>query len=425
MANRPQVNLPKFKPSSNDYNQTGLKIHYDAQANKMASLASFLENKNDLTVQQVVKKEENVSTPIDSIKSYISSFFGGDDEKKGAYLYTYSEISNLCEPPPSRYENLPNKDAYQEIFCTKTYIPEASSISGLNPNDMVTGKFRNEAELADFIPLDSIGTLATQIEPEQGTSASDAVNNPLPLSSTDKVFTYNKLCKDSQIIIDLAARIGIPPAVMAAFRAVESGGNPAVIRFEPHLFNQNSNTKVPYTDSGKGYSLVASETNKSAFQRAFAINAKLAVESTSWGSYQVLGWSLLAIAETQGNPQKAVDLFYKEPDRISQEIVVSWFARNKDAVTYANNLDFANLARRYNGPGYAKGLYDVKIKQAYEKALTDCPEYSASESLPDIDEVAALAAQTAEQGEFSTASTYLGKISETVSEIPLVGRFFK
>ena len=122
MANRPQINLPKFKPSSNNYNPTGLKIHFDAQANKLASLASFVENKNDLSVQQVVKKQDNVSTPIDSLKSYVSSFFGGEDEKNGSYLYTYSEISNLCEPPPSRYENLPNKDQYHEIFCTKTFI---------------------------------------------------------------------------------------------------------------------------------------------------------------------------------------------------------------------------------------------------------------------------------------------------------------
>jgi len=43
----------------------------------------------------------------------------------------------------------------------------------------------------------------------------------------------------------------------------------------------------------------------------------------------------------------------------------------------------------------------------------------------DIDSVAAKTSQEAEQGVFSTASTYLGEISETVSEIPLVGRFFK
>jgi len=178
-SNRPSVNLPKYKPSSNDYNPTGLLIHNQASAGKMADSISFMESKNDLTVQQVVKTQLNVETPTDSLKSYLSSFFGGDDEKKGAYLYTYSELSNLCEPPPSRYENSPNKELYQEIFCTKTYIPNSDAIAALKPNDVVTGKFRNEAELSDFIPLDTLGTISTAIEAESSTSASEAFSNPI------------------------------------------------------------------------------------------------------------------------------------------------------------------------------------------------------------------------------------------------------
>lgn len=173
-SNRPSINLPKYRPSSNNYNPTGLLIHNEASMGKIAESVAFMEVRNDLNVQQVVKTELNVSTPNTSIKSYFSNFFGDTDEKKGANLYTYSEISNLCEPPPSRYENLPNKDSYQEVFCTKSFIPDSKAVSTLKPNDVVTGKFRNESEQSDFLPLDMIGSILAQIEQDANTAASEA-----------------------------------------------------------------------------------------------------------------------------------------------------------------------------------------------------------------------------------------------------------
>lgn len=159
----PQVNLPKFSPSSVDYNPTGLLPHYLANASSIAQDLSFQKNKNDLSVQRCVKTQLNVKTPIDSLKSYVSSFFGGDDSKKGAYLYTHSELSNLCEPPPERYEKQSDKELLHEAFTIKTYMPSSDTIAGLKPNDVVTGKFRNESEISDFVPLDILGTIVDTI----------------------------------------------------------------------------------------------------------------------------------------------------------------------------------------------------------------------------------------------------------------------
>jgi hypothetical protein len=436
MANRPQVNLPKFKPSSNDYNQTGLKIHYDAQANKMASLASFLENKNDLTVQQVVKKEENVSTPIDSIKSYISSFFGGDDEKKGAYLYTYSEISNLCEPPPSRYENLPNKDAYQEIFCTKTYIPEASSISGLNPNDMVTGKFRNEAELADFIPLDSIGTLATQIEPEQGTSASDAVSNNetynYPINNSVVQFgnSLQKPNLEEFVVGDsLNSLTSIVERELSIWKGKKENDSSVFSTLKKYWDNVGwrqgswSATGTPWSAAYISYVVCSVDSSfpKSANHNSYAESARR----------NIGGWTAWQIDKTRKYKAQIGDiLIYPRPeggDKASHGDVVY---KIEKGIAFLSGGNLANSA--IGGASYLQlsidedsfystfGKYTILLKKNGKIEQL----FSTSDN-QGIDSVAAKTSQEAEQGVFSTASTYLGEISETVSEIPLVGRFFK
>lgn len=241
------------------------------------------------------------------------------------------------------------------------------------------GNDKSEAKILEVYRKETPTPQENETSPTQAFNNSDgstlADAAPLPVSSTNQTFNFTNLCKDSKTIVELANRIGIPPAVMAAFRAVESGGAASAIRFEPHLFNKESSIKVPYTNTGKGFSTVTSETNKSAFDRAYSINKGLAIKSTSWGSYQVLGWALLAIPEVGGDVNKAVSIFYSDPVRISQEIAVSWFKKNEIAITYANNLDFARLAKRYNGPLYANNQYDVKLKQAYDKAILECEDY--------------------------------------------------
>ena len=172
-----------------------------------------------------------------------------------------------------------------------------------------------------------------------------------------------KLCGNYARNSNLAESIGIPPDVMNAVAAVESNGNPSAIRFEPHVFNKKSTTKITWTDNGSGFSSVASETNKAAFQSAFNIDKKAAIESTSWGSYQVMGHHLLKL---NSNPDAAVAMFYADPQGVSDKMVASWFSGNSAACNAARSRDFATLARRYNGPAYAANAYDVNLEAATE-----------------------------------------------------------
>ncbi len=169
--------------------------------------------------------------------------------------------------------------------------------------------------------------------------------------------------------VAVAEKAGIPVDVLRAFRATESGGRADAIRFEPHLFlrkRPDLEGQIPFTPGPKHFSVTRSETNKSAFDRAFSLDAEVAVRSTSWGLYQVLGGYLL---KAYGDPQTAVDNFYSAPETASDMTVAAWFADNPRAVKAANDKDWRELARRYNGSGNVD-RYSAKLESNYQKVIS-------------------------------------------------------
>lgn len=160
----------------------------------------------------------------------------------------------------------------------------------------------------------------------------------------------------------LAAEAGIPVGVLRAIRSVESGSNPAVIRFEPHLFLRHvPGAPIPYTRGPTmAASRVASETNRAAFERARAINEQAAIKSTSWGLYQVLGQHLLNLF-----PRDPVGSFYADPQGASDRLLVAWFDSRPAAAAAARALNFTELARLYNGS--AVSPWGARVAAAYAR----------------------------------------------------------
>ena len=200
-------------------------------------------------------------------------------------------------------------------------------------------------------------------------------------------YYYPRICGYFTEFESTATKIGIPPAIMAAFVAVESSGNNLAVRFEPHLFNGSKKetkgdaTTMPNTPSAGGFSRVASETNRGAFETAFKIDKKKAIRSASFGSVQVLGQHLLDI---YGDPDKAKTAFFGQTpgdQTISKELVVRWFKGRPAAVNAANSGDFAKLARLYNGPSYAANAYDINIENA-SNSVSKCPSAPAKTTTP-------------------------------------------
>lgn len=155
---------------------------------------------------------------------------------------------------------------------------------------------------------------------------------------------------------ELATRAGIPLRILLAIRSVESGGNVRAVRFEPHVFHRETagrftTAQVPWTRSGRprkeAVSYTPSETNRAAFERAFRYDPRVAVRSSSWGAYQVLGGHLLSVRGP--NPAAAVAAFDADPRGVGEEMFVSWFHDSSDAQAAARAGNIEALAEIYNG----------------------------------------------------------------------------
>jgi hypothetical protein len=331
------------------------------------------------------------AAPFESTDSILSVLFNfpWETTKKTA-IARINEYHHAAIPMPPKFDD--GTDGIHQFF-----IDMHDRFTSLEPIDIAVGDiilvdYKDRKNKKDGFIIKSISKADTaggesspgaqEASEEYPTSENDDSFQPVQPSKTYKA---QNLCGDSAEVIETALRIGIEPALLAAFRSVESGGgrNPNTIRFEPHLFNPCSGSKQrgkPMSDTrrigkdGKeeGFSRESSETKQAAFQKAFAINKQCALNSTSFGIYQVLGSNFSGISS---NPDEAVRLFNQDPVGISKKLVEAWFKSNPIAIRYANDLNFAKLAEKYNGPLYAQNNYDVYLAAAYDQAITQCPEY--------------------------------------------------
>ncbi|ADX32030.1 endolysin [Pseudomonas phage vB_PaeM_VL12] len=99
--------------------------------------------------------------------------------------------------------------------------------------------------------------------------------------------------------------------------------------------------------------------------RAVKIDRDSALESCSWGMFQIMGyhWKLMGYPTLQA----FVNAMYA-----SEGAQMDAFCRfiKAQPTTHAalKAHDWAKFARLYNGPGYAKNKYDVKLEKAYAEA---------------------------------------------------------
>ena len=238
--------------------------------------------------------------------------------------------------------------------------------------------------------------------------------------------------------LGLANEAQIPVTALRAIRSVESGANPAAIRFEPHLYwrmrkglpsgatgaqirgvmTTADMAAVPYTPGNtewraanglepcrisRSASCTGSETNRAAFERAFRLAPAEAVKATSWGSYQVLGSHLLGL---YGNsPSASVRAFDADPMVVGERLLASWMRANPRAQAAARAMDWAELARRYNGCTDCT-TYVTRLRQAYDRWG---PEWESVRGA--VEAAGALAVSTVRRNPMTTAligATVLG-----------------
>lgn len=177
-----------------------------------------------------------------------------------------------------------------------------------------------------------------------------------------------------------AAALDVPLAAVRAVNEVESRGHGflpdgrPVILFERHVFwkrlkahgidpeplaarypNLVSTTPGGYQGDGAEYMRLAT---------ALTLHRAAAQEACSWGAFQIMGyhWASLEYA--------SIDDFVSRMKVSEAEHLDAFvrFVKNDKALLAAlKGRKWSTFAKLYNGPAYARNLYDAKLAQAFAK----------------------------------------------------------
>ena len=140
-----------------------------------------------------------------------------------------------------------------------------------------------------------------------------------------------------------------------------------LILFERHIFSKQTggafDTGNPAISSPKpgGYLGWAKEYDRLA--AAIALNRHAALNSTSWGIGQVMGFNSKSAAY---DPVEAmVDAMVHDED--AQLAAMANFVQSEGLHRQLGNHDWAGFARGYNGPDFAKNQYDQRLASFFQK----------------------------------------------------------
>lgn len=175
--------------------------------------------------------------------------------------------------------------------------------------------------------------------------------------------------------------LGVPLASVLAVTEVESRGSGflanghPVILFERHIMFRRVRDKfgqrkaeqlsAQYPDvisaSAGGYGTTASQPGR--LDRAAAlIDRDAALESASWGLFQIMGfhWKALGYARLQD----FINAMYRS-EAAQLDAFVRFIKINPALHKALKARDWAAFAKGYNGPGYAANKYDTKLASAF------------------------------------------------------------
>ncbi|MCE1034400.1 N-acetylmuramidase family protein [Pseudomonas monteilii] len=198
-------------------------------------------------------------------------------------------------------------------------------------------------------------------------------------------------------LVRAADRLGVPLAAVYALNEVESKGRgfldngKPVILYERHIMyarlqtirqhyddqeqleqqrdqlQQRANQlaeQFPALVNPKFGGYVGGTAEHQRLAQARSIDDQAALESCSWGAFQVMGfhWERLGYASVQD----FVEAMYRsESDQL--EAFVRYIEADPTLLKALKSLKWAKVAELYNGPAYKRNLYDVKLQRAFER----------------------------------------------------------
>ena len=181
-----------------------------------------------------------------------------------------------------------------------------------------------------------------------------------------------------------ASTLGIEPAAIKAFAQVESAGSgfdseghPKVL-FERHvmyrrlkdkfgaMFAADKASKFPDLVNSAPGGYGKGSQQKLRIEAAAKIDRECALESASWGAFQIMGlhWEALGYPKLQD----FINAMYRsEADHL--EAFVRFVKRDSALVRALKAKDWDCAARIYNGPSYKKNRYAEKMAAEYAEAV--------------------------------------------------------
>jgi hypothetical protein len=182
-------------------------------------------------------------------------------------------------------------------------------------------------------------------------------------------------------LVQAADALGVPVAAIRAVNEVESRGQgflPSdgrpVILFERHVFYKELTerkidagalaAKYPNIVSSTRGGYMGGASEYSRLTEAARLNADAAHESASWGAFQIMGYHWKAL------DYSSIDDFVSRMHRSEADHLdafVRFIAADTALLSALKGKKWAAFAKGYNGPDYARNLYDAKLAQAYAR----------------------------------------------------------
>ncbi|PWK71695.1 N-acetylmuramidase domain-containing protein [Aminobacter sp. AP02] len=190
--------------------------------------------------------------------------------------------------------------------------------------------------------------------------------------------------KQTAAEIEKAAReLGIEPAALLAIAEIESAGqvfaridgrNEPLIRFEGHYFDRRLSGDKQ--DNARAAGLASPTAGAVANPRAQAarwqmldqaagIDHQAAYESTSWGLGQVMGahWLWLGFDNVDALVEEA------RSGAAGQARLMARYIEKAGLTEALNRHDWEAVGHGYNGPGFRKNAYHLKLAEAYQRQI--------------------------------------------------------
>lgn len=183
---------------------------------------------------------------------------------------------------------------------------------------------------------------------------------------------------------DAAQKLGLELACIKSVYKVESNGkgfigNEPKILFEGHVFWQRlknlhlrpevlakGNEDILYARWTKEF-YVGGAAEMKRLERAEAIHREAALESASWGLFQIMGyhWKALGYSSVDEFVERMRTHERDQLDAFCRFITVNKNHKGRALVDLLRDKEWASFALAYNGAGYRQNAYDDKLREQY------------------------------------------------------------